>query len=69
MSGNRRGNDIDPGTMGCLVFFLIGIVAMPIVGIYLITKKDGDEGTKVAGWILLVVGLILWAYLGTSQGN
>ena len=69
MSGNRRGNDIDHGSMGCLVFFLIGIVAMPIVGIYLITKKGGDDGTKVLGWILLIVGLILWAYLGTSHGN
>lgn len=46
MSGNRRGNNVDPGTMGCLVFALIEIVAMPIVGFYLIAKKDKMMGPK-----------------------
>lgn len=68
MSGNR-GNDLDSGTLGCLVFAIIGIVALPFVGIYLITTDKGDSRSKAAGWILLVFGLILWAYLASNGGS
>ena len=30
---------------------------------------EGDEGTKVIGWILLVLGIIFWIYIGVTSGR
>ena len=38
---------------------IIGVIAMPIAGLYLISKK-GDSSANAMGWILLIVGIILW---------
>lgn len=49
--------------MGLIAVALLAIVAMPLVGGYvLVTGKD--EGSKLLGGALLVVGLIVWAALG-----
>lgn len=49
--------------MGLLAVVLLAIFAMPLVGGYvLVTGKD--EGSKLLGGSLLVVGLIIWAVLG-----
>ena len=48
---------------GLIAVVLLAIVAMPLVGGYvLVTGKD--EGRKLLGGALLVVGLIIWAVLG-----
>ena len=49
--------------MGLLAVVLIAIFAMPLVGGYvLITGKE--NGSKLLGGPLLMVGLIIWAVLG-----
>lgn len=58
--GRHHHND-DSG-LGCVVILLLAIFAMPIVGLYMVSK--GDEGQKVMGIILMIIGVILWIYLG-----
>ena len=49
--------------MGLLAIILLAVVEMPFLGGYvLITGKD--EGSKLLGGSLLVVGIILWVALG-----
>jgi len=42
---------------------------MPFLGLYLIAKKDADDGTKVSGWVLLIVGIILYGIIGAHAGG
>ena len=59
--GGYYGGSVD--LMGVLAVVLLAIFAMPLVGGYvLVTGKD--EGSKLLGGSLLVVGLIIWAVLG-----
>ena len=69
MSRYRRQDHFDPGSgdMGCLALLLLGVFAMPLVGLYLLFKKDADDGTKMLGGVLLVVGIIIWAYLSSHS--
>ena len=56
MSG--RNNDDDAHTMGCAII-LVGIVfAMPLVGLYLLTREAEED--KGIGVILLVLGIVIW---------
>lgn len=57
MSDNNK-ND---GATGCVIWALIAVFAMPLVGIYMIGK--GDEGQKVIGILLTIVGVIIWCFL------
>lgn len=53
------------GILGIVAILLIAVVAMPLVGGYvLVTGKD--SGSKLLGGSLLVVGIILWIALGIS---
>lgn len=58
---NRREHNDDSG-LGCVVFLLLAIFAMPLVGIYMIAK--GDESQKAIGIALTIVGAIIWIYMG-----
>lgn len=51
------------GLLGILVVIFLAVVTMPFVGGYvLITGKE--DGSKLLGGVLLVVGIILWVALG-----
>lgn len=51
------------GLLGLLAIMLIAIFAMPFVGGYvLITGKD--NGSKLLGGSLVVVGIIIWIVMG-----
>ena len=51
------------GLMGLLAVIILAIFAMPFVGGYvLVTGKD--EGSKLLGGSLVVVGIIIWIALG-----
>lgn len=63
--GGRRDDD----GIGCLVLLILAVLAMPLAGLYLILKKAGDDGTKAVGWILLIVGAIIWIYLLVKAGH
>ena len=59
-----RHNHDDSG-MGCLVVLVLGLMAMPLVGLYmLIAGEDTDQ--KAIGLILTIVGLILWIMAAAS---
>ena len=49
--------------MGLLAVVVLAIFAMPFVGGYVLVTGKND-GSKLLGGALLVVGLIIWAVLG-----
>lgn len=64
MRGRRGGYyGSGGGLISLLAIMLIAIYAMPFVGGYvLITGKD--DGSKLLGGSLLVVGIIIWIAMG-----
>ena len=54
----RKGHSKDDGSTGCLAFALLVLFVMPVVGLIIVCRKDPEK--KTLGWILLVVGTILW---------
>ena len=53
----RRRNDND-GALGCVVILMIGIFAMPLVGLYMLAT--GDQEKKAIGLMLTIIGFVLW---------
>ena len=62
MSHRRRSDD--DAAMGCIVYALLAIFFMPIVGLVLVCGKDPEK--KTLGWVLLVVGIILWIVVAAA---
>lgn len=65
---SRRCHRSSSGEAGCLIFILLlglAIFTMPIMGGIILAKGKEDE--KSIGAILLVVGVILWIVVGTSD--
>ena len=56
MNRNRRNNS--GGASSALALVLLAIFAMPILGIYLLTRKNDTD--RIWGAILTTLGLILW---------
>ena len=54
----------DNSGMGCLVMLVLGILAMPIVGVFMLCGKD--ETQKTIGAILVIVGLIFWIMMAVQ---
>jgi hypothetical protein len=65
MIRGRRNSSSDDGVTGCLAYVLLGLFLMPILGLVFISSKDPDK--KTLGWILLVVGIILWIIVGVGS--
>ena len=61
---HRRGGSDDSG-LGCLVMIILGMLAMPLVGIYMLISGK-DDGQKLIGAILAIVGIIIW--IAAAQG-
>ena len=61
----QRTNKNDEPALGCVVYALIGLLFMPIVGLFLACGKDPEK--RMLGWILLVDGIILWIVLGIGN--
>lgn len=53
--GRRKSED---STLNAVVMIMLFVFLMPIAGIMLIGKEN--NGLKVLGWILLVLGIIIW---------
>ena len=60
----KRKRD-DEAAMGCAVYAVLGLILMPIVGLFLVCSKDPEK--KTWGWILLVVGIVLWIVFGIGS--
>lgn len=58
----RGGSDID----GSLAMIILGLVALPIVGLVMILNSK-TEDNKVLGGVLLVVGIVLWIIIGIAS--
>ena len=63
MSSNRNSND--GGAIGCALMLMLAVFAMPFLGIYLAVAGE-DEGQKLLGVALFIVGLIVWIKIGVS---
>lgn len=61
--GRKRSDD--DAAIGCIVYLLLIIFFMPIVGLFLICGKDPDK--KPIGWVLLIIGIILWIVVGVMS--
>ena len=61
----RKGRSKDDGATGCLAFALLALFLMPVVGFIMVCSKDPEK--KTLGWILLVVGTILWIMIGVGS--
>ena len=61
----RKGHSKDDGSTGCLAFALLVLFVMPVVGLMMVCSKDPEK--KTLGWILLVVGTILWIIIGVGS--
>ena len=55
----------DDAAMGCIVYAVLGLILMPLIGLFLVCSKDPEK--KTWGWILLIVGIILLAILGNGR--
>ena len=55
----------DDAAMGCIVYAVLGLILMPLIGLFLVCSKDQEK--KTWGWILLIVGIILLAILGNGR--
>ena len=62
MSRNNKSND---SGIGCALVLMLAVFAMPLVGLYLAVAGE-EEGQKVLGVVLLVVGIIVWIKIGVS---
>ena len=60
----KRKSD-DDAAMGCIMFAVLGLMLMPVIGLFLVCSKDPEK--KTWGWILLIVGIILLAILGNGR--
>lgn len=49
----------DNSGMGCLVLMVLGIIAMPLVGLYMLLKGE-DTDQQAVGLIITIVGFIFW---------
>lgn len=63
MHRNRRNNS--DGATSALAVVLIALVAMPIFGIYLLTRNN--ETDKTWGAVLTVLGIVLWIAIGVMS--
>lgn len=62
MSKNSKSND---SGIGCALVLMLAVFAMPLVGLYLATSAE-EDGQRVLGVVLLIVGIIVWIKVGVS---
>lgn len=60
----RRRSSDDNAALGCVVYVLLAIFFMPIVGLVLAFGKNHEK--RPLGWVLLIVGIILWVVLAVA---
>ena len=62
MARGRRSHVDNDGAIGCVVYMMLAIFAMPLVGLYLLCAgRDEQKGLGIA---LIVIGIIIWAVMG-----
>lgn len=61
MSNNNKSND--GGGIGCAMMLFFAVAAMPLLGLYLIAAGE-EDGQRILGVALLIVGIIVWIKCG-----
>ena len=61
---HRHYHGGDSDGLGCLALILLGIFALPVIGIYQIITGNEEEKTTGAG--LLIIGLIIWVIIAIA---
>ena len=56
----KRKND--DTALGFVVLVILGLIFLPVAGLFLIGNKDPEKQTL--GWILLIVGIVLLVAIG-----
>ena len=64
MSRGRKRSD-DDAAIGCVIYLILIVFFMPIVGFALVCGKNPDK--KALGWVLLIIGIILWIVVGVMS--
>ena len=47
--------------IGFFAFFIVQLALLPLTGLNWIISEDGGIIKKVAGFCMLIIGIILWA--------
>ncbi len=63
MKENVRSYGMSPLLKSFLLVLVFGIVAMPLVGLSLILRRDSGPITRVLGLVMLLVAIAAWVYL------
>ena len=50
----------DDAAIGCVVQALLTAFLLPVVGLFLATKKDAAEDTRTMGWVMFAIGIVIW---------
>ena len=48
------------GLIGTLIIGLIILFILPVTGLRLLVNENSDDGDKLLGIILIIVGVIIW---------
>ena len=59
----------DDAALGCVVQVLLIAFLLPLVGLYLATKKDATEDTRAIGWGLFAVGIAIWIFFAIIKAG
>ena len=60
-------NDSSDSLPGCIIFLILGAIALPLIGLYYILSGGSDD-RKALGWVLFIAGCILWLCALTYRG-
>ncbi len=63
MKENARNYGMSPLLKSFLLVLVFGIVAMPLVGLSLMLRRDSGLITRVMGIVLLLIAIAAWGYL------
>ena len=61
--GSRKKDDNEL-FYGCLLYGILAMFIGPILGLIFIISDNPDR--KILGWILLIVGIVLWCAYAVS---
>ena len=61
-----KKHDYNNSGLGCAMTLVAIVFAMPIVGLYLCTRKNATDEDKAVGAVLTVIGLLLWFMVMTK---